>query len=133
MLEFSFGGRLNGTRRDERDLGEKDKLWGIRARNNRKLGKKMILSASEILALIFWNFDIFSFLLKWCSSVAANMDVVWTLRWHGDKCRIGTSIRVEWHGQTLVLDGKMDGCTISVFFHSTGTSYEKNENWWGKK
>jgi len=50
----SFGGRLNGARRNERDLGEKDELSGFRATNYRKL-KKMVFFASKrnIFTLFF--------------------------------------------------------------------------------
>jgi hypothetical protein len=33
----------------------------------------------------------------------------------------------HWRENQSVLDEKMDGGTISIFFHSTGTAYEKNE------
>jgi hypothetical protein len=33
----------------------------------------------------------------------------------------------------LVLDGKLEGGIISVFFHTTGTTYDKKENSGAKK
>jgi len=38
----------------------------------------------------------------------------------GDRCRAYMPTPVGWRGWTLVLDGKMDGDIIFVFFHTTG-------------
>jgi len=40
---------------------------------------------------------------------------------------IYTVATCRWHENPLILDEKMDGCTISIFFHNTGTTYKKKK------
>jgi hypothetical protein len=82
---------------------------------------KMGVVATSIIFLFF--FYIYIYIRK--KSLKKNCSHVSTEVCHEDRCRACMPTPVGWHGWTLFFYRKMDRGTISVFFHITGTTYDK--------
>jgi hypothetical protein len=97
------------------------KLAGLVVVNHPPCGPKgMAQPPLQILFYFFNSFFYYYYFLKKASKLKKEKKSV-------IMCRILNGVTCRWHEFLSVLNGKIDGDTISVFSHTTDTTYDKNK------